>query len=57
MQQVFKTKITDMLGIDHPIPCGQIVGLIDSILPVKEVIHGMVAEAEALRCRLNRMAS
>ncbi len=28
-----------------PIPCGQIAGLIDAILPVKEVIHGMVAEA------------
>jgi NAD(P)H-dependent flavin oxidoreductase YrpB (nitropropane dioxygenase family) len=40
-----------------PIPCGQIAGLIDSILPVKEVIHGMVAEAEELRGRLNRMAS
>ena len=40
-----------------PIPCGQIAGLIDSIQPVKEVIHGMVAEAEALRGRLNRMAS
>ena len=40
-----------------PIPCGQIAGLIDEIKPVREVIHGMVAEAEALRGRLNRMAS
>ena len=40
-----------------PIPCGQIAGLIDAIQPVKEVIHGMVAEAEELRGRLNRMAS
>jgi len=40
-----------------PIPCGQIAGLIDSVQPVKEVIHGMVAEAEALRGRLNGMAS
>jgi NAD(P)H-dependent flavin oxidoreductase YrpB (nitropropane dioxygenase family) len=40
-----------------PIPCGQIAGLIDAIQPVKEVIHGMVAEAEELLLRLNRMAS
>jgi nitronate monooxygenase len=40
-----------------PIPCGQIAGLIHEIQPVQEVIHGMVAEAEELRGRLNRMAS
>jgi nitronate monooxygenase len=39
-----------------PIPCGQIAGLIDAILPVQEVIHGMIAEAEELRGRLNGMA-
>ncbi len=39
-----------------PIPCGQIAGLIDAIQPVREVIHGMVAEAEDLRDRLNGMA-
>jgi nitronate monooxygenase len=40
-----------------PIPCGQIAGLIDEIKPVKEIIDSMVAEAEELRGRLNRMAS
>jgi nitronate monooxygenase len=40
-----------------PIPCGQIAGLIEAIEPVKKVIHGMVAEAEELRGRLNQMAS
>ncbi len=39
-----------------PIPCGQIAGLIDAIQSVKGVVHGMVAEAEELRSRLNRMA-
>jgi NAD(P)H-dependent flavin oxidoreductase YrpB (nitropropane dioxygenase family) len=40
-----------------PIPCGQIAGLIDAIQSVKEVIDSMVAEAEELRGRLNRMVS
>ena len=40
-----------------PIPCGQIAGLIDAVLPVKEVVQRMVAEAEELRGRLNGMAS
>ena len=40
-----------------PIPCGQIAGLIDTIQPVQEIIDSMVAEADELRGRLNRMAS
>lgn len=38
-----------------PIPCGQIAGLIDAVQPVKEVIDSMVAEADRLRARLDRM--
>jgi len=38
-----------------PIPCGQIAGLIDAIQPVQEIVDSMVAEAEELRGRLNRM--
>jgi len=30
MEQVFKTQITDMLGIDHPILCGGIIAHIVS---------------------------
>ncbi len=54
-----KGKIAYELGDPEmsPIPCGQIAGLIDEIQPVKEVIHGMIAEAEELRGRLNGMAS
>jgi nitronate monooxygenase len=40
-----------------PISCGQIVGLIDRIKTVREVIDDMVAEADDLLKRLNRLAS
>jgi nitronate monooxygenase len=40
-----------------PISCGQVVGLIDSVKSVREVMEDMVAEAHDLLKRLNRMAS
>jgi NAD(P)H-dependent flavin oxidoreductase YrpB (nitropropane dioxygenase family) len=39
-----------------PIACGQVVGLIREIRPVREVIQGILAEAQAVLGRLNRMA-
>jgi NAD(P)H-dependent flavin oxidoreductase YrpB (nitropropane dioxygenase family) len=36
-----------------PIACGQIAGLIDEIKSVKEVIDGIISEAEMLLARLN----
>ena len=39
-----------------PIACGQIAGLIDNIKSVKEVIDGIVSEAEVLLERLNGLA-
>ena len=40
-----------------PIVCGQVVGLIDEIKPVKSVIEDIISEAELLLERLNRLAS
>jgi nitronate monooxygenase len=40
-----------------PISCGQVVGLIDKVKTVREVIEDIVAEADELLKRLNRMAS
>lgn len=40
-----------------PISCGQVVGLIDRIKTVREVIDEMVAEADALLLRLNGLAA
>ena len=40
-----------------PISCGQVVGLIDRVKTVREVIDEMVSEAGDLLKRLNRMAS
>ena len=40
-----------------PISCGQVVGLINKVKTVREVIEDMVAEAEALLKRLNQLAS
>jgi nitronate monooxygenase len=40
-----------------PIACGQIAGLIDEIKPVSRIINDMMAEAEALLGRLNKIAS
>jgi len=39
-----------------PIVCGQVVGLIDRIKSIKEVIDDIISEAEELLNRLNRMA-
>jgi nitronate monooxygenase len=39
-----------------PIACGQVVGLITEIKPVRAVIEDMLVEAEALLERLNRIA-
>ncbi|MBW1681469.1 MAG: nitronate monooxygenase [Deltaproteobacteria bacterium] len=38
------------------LPCGQSIGLIEGIKPVKQVIEDILAEAEALLGRLNAMA-
>jgi NADH:quinone reductase (non-electrogenic) len=40
-----------------PVPCGQAVGLIDEIKPVKRVIEDIIAEADALLDRLNRIVT
>jgi NAD(P)H-dependent flavin oxidoreductase YrpB (nitropropane dioxygenase family) len=39
-----------------PIVCGQVVGLIDEVKSVKEVIDGIISEASDLLERLNRLA-
>ena len=39
-----------------PIVCGQGVGLIDEVKPVKRVIDDIIMEAELLLDRLNRLA-
>jgi nitronate monooxygenase len=39
-----------------PIVCGQVVGLIDRIKSIQEVIDDIISEAEELLNRLNRMA-
>jgi NADH:quinone reductase (non-electrogenic) len=36
-----------------PLACGQTVGLVDAIKPVKQIIDDMIAEADALLDRLN----
>jgi nitronate monooxygenase len=38
-----------------PISCGQVVGAIDDIKTVKEVVKGIITEAEELLSRLNQM--
>jgi NAD(P)H-dependent flavin oxidoreductase YrpB (nitropropane dioxygenase family) len=40
-----------------PIACGQIAGLIDEIKSVKEVIDGIISQAEVLLARLNELAA
>jgi len=40
-----------------PIACGQIVGAIDKIKSVKDVIDDIVSEAESMMARLNRMTA
>lgn len=39
------------------IVCGQVVGLIDEVKPVKEIIGNMISEADELLSRLNGMAA
>lgn len=39
-----------------PIACGQIVGMIDEIKPVKKIIDDIISEADELLQRLNRIA-
>ncbi len=39
-----------------PIVCGQVVGLIDEVKSVKEIIDGIISEAEELLDRLNGLA-
>ena len=52
---MFKTRITEMLGIKYPISCGQVVGAIHEIKTARQVINGIVTEAEELLSRLNQM--
>ena len=40
-----------------PIVCGQVVGLIDEVKPIKNIIDDMISEAEALLDRLNQLSA
>lgn len=42
---------------ESPIPCGQVVGLINEIKSVRDVVEGIISEAVGLLNRLNRMVS
>jgi enoyl-[acyl-carrier protein] reductase II len=42
---------------DHPAVAGQISGMVREILPVREIIDGILADARALATRLDRLAS
>jgi len=52
-----KVKLSYSTGDQEtPVPCGQVVGLIDEIKSVKSVVDDILSEAASLLDRLNRMA-
>ncbi len=56
LQRSIRTAAHSGRREDHPAVAGQISGMVREILPVREIIDGILADARALATRLDRLA-